>query len=71
MVKKAIVPNSGSLTKESKMDGELEGARNITEQLGMPYFVLAGKEKKMATKQSIQKAEMHPELGAKENGKRE
>lgn len=28
-------------------------------------------EKKMATKQSIQKAEMHPELGAKENGKRE
>lgn len=44
MVKKAIVPNSGSLTKESKMDGELEGARNITEQLGMPYFVLAGKE---------------------------
>lgn len=53
------------------MDGELEDARNITEQLGMPYFVLAGKEKKMATKQSIQKAEMHPELGAKENGKRE
>lgn len=32
------------MTKESKMDGELEGARNITEQLGMPYFVLAGKE---------------------------